>query len=107
MMLAVAFMPPEQRAPRYGGLAIKGVSTANFATAFRDAPILRHLLNSLVITGGSVLLVVLFASLAAYAFARLRFLGKEVWFYLLTLTLMLPIPALIVPIFQVNRHLGL
>lgn len=107
MMLAVAFMPPDQRAPRFGGLAIKGVSIANFATALRDAPILRHLANSLVITGGSVLLVVLLASLAAYAFARLRFAGKEVWFYLLTLTLMLPIPALIVPIFEVDKSLGL
>ena len=50
MMLAVAFMPPELRAPRFGGLQIKGVSTANFATAFHDAPMLRHLVNSLVIT---------------------------------------------------------
>src|SRR3954447_16359757 len=91
MMLAVAFMPPEQRAPRFGGLLIKGVSTANFATAFHDAPIVRHLANSLVITLTSVALVVLVASLAAYAFSRLRFRFKETLFYLLILTLMLPI----------------
>ena len=107
MMLAVAFMPPELRAPRFGGLQIKGFSIANFATAFHDAPILRHLVNSLVITLTSVALVVLVASLAAYAFSRLRFPAKETIFYLLILTLMLPIPALIVPIFQINKTLGL
>jgi ABC-type glycerol-3-phosphate transport system permease component len=103
MMLAVAFMPPEQRAPAFGGLAISGVSIANFQAVFHDAPILRHLLNSLVITGASVVLVVLLGSLAAYG----SFRGKEVCFYLLILTLMLPIPGLIVPLFQINKQLGM
>jgi ABC-type glycerol-3-phosphate transport system permease component len=107
MMLAVSFMPADQRAPPFGGLLIAGVSVSNFVTVFQDAPILRHFVNSLVITVGSVALVVLFASLAAYAFARMRFPAKEIWFYLLILTLMLPIPTLIVPIFQINKALGL
>jgi len=107
MMLAVSFMPPDQRAPRFGGLLIEGVSLANFVTVFNDAPILRHLINSLIITVASVVLVVLLSSLAAYAFSRLRFFAKEVWFYLLILTLMLPIPTLIIPIFQINKTLGL
>jgi raffinose/stachyose/melibiose transport system permease protein len=107
MMLAVAFMPPGQRAPAFGGLAISGVSLANFQTVFQDAPILRHLLNSLVITGASVALVVLLGSLAAYGFSRVSFRGKEACFYLLILTLMLPIPGLIVPLFQINKQLGM
>ncbi len=107
MMLAVAFMPPGQRAPAFGGLAISGVSLANFQTVFQDAPILRHLLNSLVITASSVALVVLLGSLAAYGFSRVSFRGKEACFYLLILTLMLPIPGLIVPLFQINKQLGM
>ncbi|MCP4384014.1 MAG: carbohydrate ABC transporter permease [Hyphomicrobiales bacterium] len=107
IMLTVAFMPADQRAPKFGGLLIEGLSLHNFITVFGDAPIFRHFVNSLVITVSSVAFVVLVGSLAAYAFARLRFAGKEIWFYLLITTLMLPVPALIVPMFQINKGLGL
>lgn len=107
MMIVVSLMPPDQRAPRFGGLFINSVSTANYETVFSDAPIVRHMLNSLTITIPSVVLVVLISSLAAFAFSRLKFFMRDVWFYLLILTLMLPIPTLIIPIFQVNRALSL
>ena len=107
MMLSVSFMPPNQRAPKFGGLLINGISLDNYRTVFSDAPILRHLLNSLIIACSSVLLVVLFGSLAAYAFARLRIRWKETWFFLLITGLMLPIPTMVVPVFQVNKTLGL
>jgi raffinose/stachyose/melibiose transport system permease protein len=107
MMLSVSFMPPNQRAPRFGGLLINGISLDNYRTVFSDAPIVRHLVNSLIIACSSVLLVVLFGSLAAYAFARLRIQWKETWFFLLITGLMLPIPTMVVPVFQVNKTLGL
>jgi raffinose/stachyose/melibiose transport system permease protein len=107
MMLSVSFMPPSQRAPRFGGLLINGISLDNYRTVFSDAPIFRHLVNSLIIACSSVLLVVLFGSLAAYAFARLRIQWKETWFFLLITGLMLPIPTMVVPVFQVNKTLGL
>jgi raffinose/stachyose/melibiose transport system permease protein len=107
MMLSVSFMPPNQRAPKFGGLLINGISLENYRTVFSDAPILRHLVNSLIIACSSVLLVVLFGSLAAYAFARLRIQWKESWFFLLITGLMLPIPTMVVPVFQVNKTLGL
>jgi ABC-type glycerol-3-phosphate transport system permease component len=107
MMVAVSVTPSSQRALKFGGLLITGVSGENYAHVFHDTPILMHLLNSIIITVTSVALVVLIGSLAAYAFARLRFFGKEFWFYLLIVTLMLPIPALVVPIFRLNKDLGL
>jgi raffinose/stachyose/melibiose transport system permease protein len=107
MMLAVSFMPPSQRAPKLGGLLINGVSLDNFRTVFSDAPIFRYLVNSLIIACSSVILVVIFGSLAAYAFARLRIRWKESWFFLLISALMLPIPTMVVPVFQINKALGL
>lgn len=105
MMLVVSFMPPDQRAPQFGGLLIKSVSVFNYRMVFNDAPILRYFLNSVIITLPSVLLVVVFASLAAFALARLNFFIKEFWYYLLIITLMLPIPTLIIPIFLINKSL--
>lgn len=107
MMLAVAFSPPENRGANFGGLQITEVSLRNFEIVFQDAPIVRHLINSFVITGGSVLLVVLFGAMAGYAFARMKLRGKNILFFLLITTLMLPVPTLIVPIFQINKSLGL
>lgn len=107
MMLAVAFTPPEKRVSGFGGLMVEEVSLRNFRIVFADAPILHHLFNSLVITLASVALVVLFGAMAAYAFARMRVRGKNVWFFLLITTLMLPVPTLIVPLFQINKSLGL
>ncbi|MEM7444691.1 MAG: carbohydrate ABC transporter permease [Pseudomonadota bacterium] len=107
MMLAVAFSPPERRAASFGGLEIDEMSFRNFQIVFEDAHILRHLLNSFIITCSSVFLVALFGSMAAYAFARMQVRGKNILFFLLITTLMLPVPTLIVPIFQINKSLGL
>ena len=107
MMLVVSFMPPDQRAPRFGGLLISGVSLQNFVTVFEDTAIVQHFVNSMAVTIPSVILVVAISSLAAYALARLRFFARDIWFYLLIMTLMLPIPTLVVPIFQINKALGL
>ena len=107
MMLVVSFMPPDQRAPRFGGMLIKGVSADNYVTVFEDAGIVQHFVNSAAVTIPSVILVVAISSLAAYALARLRFFARDIWFYLLIMTLMLPIPTLVVPIFQINKALGM
>lgn len=107
MMLAVSLTPSQLRALKFGGLLIGGVSLENYRHVFHDTPILQHLFNSIIITVTSVVLVVVIGSLAAYAFARMRFFAKEVWFYLLIVTLMLPVPALVVPIFHINKDLGL
>ena len=94
MMLVVSFMPPEQRAPRFGGLLISGVSLQNYVTVFEDAEIVQHFINSMAVTVPSVILVVAISSLAAFALARLKFFARDLWFYLLIMTLMLPIPTL-------------
>lgn len=107
MMLSVSLMPPDVRAPALGGLIIKNPSLYNYRLVWNDNPLPLYFFNSLVITIFSVLIVVSFAALAAFAFSRLRIPGKNFWFYLLLLTLMLPIPTLIIPIIQLSRTFGL
>ncbi|GAA5064240.1 carbohydrate ABC transporter permease [Thermocatellispora tengchongensis] len=62
-----------------------------------EHPFQHYLWNSAVIAIASVVGNLLSCSLAAYAFARLRFRGRNVFFALMLSTLMLPIHVLIVP----------
>lgn len=68
------------------------VSTDGYTTLVSDAqaPVLRWLTNSLVVGLASTLLVLLTASLAAYALARMQFRGKNVAFALIVSTLFVP-----------------
>lgn len=107
IMVVTALTPPEQRVTGLGGLLVGDVSLRNFQIVLADAPIFNHLANSLVIALSSVALVVIFGAMAGYAFARMRIRGKNAWFFLLITTMMLPAAALIVPLFQINKSLGL
>lgn len=107
MMVTVSLMPPDQRAPALGGLIITRPSAFNYDLVWNENPMLRYFWNSLVITMPSVLLVVLLAALAAFGFSRLRVPGGNFWFYMLLLTLMVPIPTLLIPIMQLARSFGL
>jgi sn-glycerol 3-phosphate transport system permease protein len=68
----------------------------NFRTAFRMAPILRFMLNSLAVSAMGSVLRVVFAALAAYAMAYFDFKGKKPLFFLLLGTMMLPADTLLV-----------
>ena len=49
----------------------------------------------------------LLCSLAAYAFARIRFLGKKVVYFLLLATLMVPLQVVLIPTFLIVKQMGL
>jgi len=60
-------------------------------------PFGRYLLNSAVIVAGSLIGNLLSCSMAAYAFARLEFRGRKLWFSIMLMSIMLPIHVIIVP----------
>ena len=63
-------------------------------------------LNSFIVSGFAVVGNVVACSMAAYAFARLEFKFKRVWFSLMLLSMMLPIHVLIVPQYVLYRNFG-
>ena len=75
----------------------EGIGIVGFGTFFR---------NSFVIGALSVLFNVIFCSLTAYAFARLRFKGKRFWFTVMMLTLMLPTHVTTIPRYIIFRSFG-
>jgi ABC-type glycerol-3-phosphate transport system permease component len=66
----------------------------------------RLFLNSVVITGLSVLGGVLTAMMAGYALARIRFPGRRVWFYLFVGSMLLPPIVGVIPLFELYRNIG-
>jgi raffinose/stachyose/melibiose transport system permease protein len=107
MMLTVAMMPSLSRDVLLGGLIVKQPTLDNFVKVWQENPLPRFFVNSLIITIPSVVLVLAISSLAAFAFSRLRFWGSGFWYLLLMLTLMIPIPTLVIPLFQIAKSLGL
>lgn len=78
----------------------------NFPDSMTAMPFARYIANTLVITGANMIGVLLSASLAAYAFARLRFPGRDLLFWLLMSTLMLPQAVILIPRYIEFRYLN-
>lgn len=78
----------------------------NFVRAWNGAPFGRYLLNSIFVSTTVTIAVVLSSSLAAFAFSRLHFPGRQ-WFFLVALgTLMIPGDVLLIPNFITIREFG-
>lgn len=78
----------------------------NFTAIFRRMPFMRYLGNSVMVTGLTMLGVVASSSLVAYAFACLRWPGRNVLFALLLGTMMLPMQVTMIPIFVLFKDMG-
>lgn len=72
---------------------------ANFRTAWNAAPFGRYFLNSVLVTFVTTTGELLTTILAAYAFAKMQFYGKDILFTLLIATMMVPGELLIIPNF--------
>jgi multiple sugar transport system permease protein len=82
-------------------------SLQNFTDVVSLVPLARMALNSVIVSALSVGGSLLTASLAAYAFSRVRFRGRDGLFLLLLSALMVPAQLTIIPVFILMRHLGL
>ncbi len=78
----------------------------NYSEAISAMPFGRFYLNSFVVAVSVTFLQILTSSLAAFAFARLRFRGREALFLLYLATLMIPFQVTMIPNFIVIRFLG-
>jgi multiple sugar transport system permease protein len=79
----------------------------NYTAVLQQAPFARWFLNTVIVTVVVVAGNLLFCSLAGYAFARIKFFGRNVVFILVLATLMIPFQVIIIPTFIIVRKLGL
>ena len=81
-------------------------SPENYRAVLDTFPVARFLLNSMIVALSSTVLQVATSAMAAYAFARLRFWGRDALFVVYLATLMIPFQVTIVPLFVEMRFLG-
>ncbi len=81
-------------------------TTDNYARVFSTVPMGQFFVNSLFVSVTSTALMVLNCAMAGYAFARIRFPGREILFYAYLATLMIPQQVTLVPLFALMTWLG-
>ncbi|VAW16849.1 hypothetical protein MNBD_BACTEROID05-576 [hydrothermal vent metagenome] len=79
----------------------------NFVTAWVKGNFGVYFLNSFFYTVCVVVGIVIISSLAAYAFSRLKFAGKNFFFYMFVLAMMIPLPGSFVPLVVLMNKLHL
>jgi len=84
-----------------------GLHFANYPAAWNAVPFGDFFLNSTIYALSTVAGNLLFCSLAAYAFARLRFVGSNLLFIVFLATLMVPYQVLLIPTFLIVKKLGM
>jgi multiple sugar transport system permease protein len=78
----------------------------NYTSLWRDFPMSTWIFNSLKVTLSVTIGVLITSSMAAYAFARIEFPGRNILFYMYLGALMVPGWVMLVPNFVLMRHLG-
>jgi N-acetylglucosamine transport system permease protein len=79
----------------------------NYAHAWTDAGIRDFFLNTVIVVGASLLIVMLLGAMCAYVLARFKFPGARFIYYLMLAGLTFPIFLAIVPLFFILRNIGL
>ncbi len=103
VMFFVSLMPKEVILSRRFSLDL--ITFENYLETFAVVPFGRFYLNSLFVATATTVIQILTGALAAYAFARLRFKGRDTLFLLYLATLMIPFQVTMIPNFILMRYL--
>lgn len=79
----------------------------NYVQVFKTINILPNFTTSLIVVSGTLVIVAVITSMAAFAFSKLEFKGKKVFYYMLLSGMMIPTSALIFPLYQIVKKVGL
>lgn len=89
------------------GLPRNGIQTENYIRILTDEAFWRSSMNSLAITFGVTGINVSMACLLAFAFSRIKFRTRNLWFNIMSIGLLFPLVVAILPIFIQIRTFGL
>jgi multiple sugar transport system permease protein len=106
--MVVSSLRPTEVIFREPGLILTDLELDNYVNGWFafEYPFSTALFNSTVIVIFSIIGNLVSCSMAAYAFARVEFIGRRVWFAIMLLTIMLPIHVIIVPQYIMFSEIG-
>ena len=107
VMVNLSFVKNDEIFNQAGNLFYTGLTFENYKNVFVQIPLSRYFLNSLIVAVITTIGQVLFASMAGYAFARLKFWGRDVLFLIILITMLIPPQVNIIPLFFLMRELHL
>jgi multiple sugar transport system permease protein len=106
-MLSVSLMSPLEAADLPPHLLPRAPSLMHYRTLWQRLDLPHYLANSLLLAAATTALSLLFNTLGGYAFAKLRFAGRERWFRLLLATMVIPGQVGMLPLFLMLKQFGL
>jgi multiple sugar transport system permease protein len=106
-MLSASLMPAGEASVYPPRLVPSAITLEHYVSLFSRLNLARYFLNSLVIAGAITLLSLLINSMAGYAFAKLRFAGRDRIFRALLSALVVPAQVAMLPLFLMLKQIGL
>lgn len=106
-MVSVSFMAPGEASTFPPPLLPHAPTLANYRELFATAGISRQIFNSVLVAVGATVLSLAFNLSAGYAFAKLRFVGRERVFRTLLGALVIPGQVAMMPLFLILKQMGL
>jgi multiple sugar transport system permease protein len=106
-MVSVSLMPTGASASYPPPLLPPHVTLEHYRELFAQQHLGRYFVNSLIVATSATLLALLLNGMAGYAFAKLRFRGREALYRLLLAGLLVPAQVTMIPLFGLLKYLGL
>jgi multiple sugar transport system permease protein len=106
-MVSVSFMSPGEANSVPPPILPRQATLANYRALFAQVGMGRYFMNSLILATGATVLSLTFNVMAGYAFAKLRFAGRERIIKLLLGALIIPGQVAMIPLFLLLKQMGL
>lgn len=87
--------------------SVERIGFSSYLAVLTSNNLFRNYLNSAIVSAATIAAVVVITSLAAFAFAKLRFPLQRALFLYLLAALMIPTATILLPIYRMNKALGL
>lgn len=105
----IGTMPDKSKGNTFANLSLipEKVSTEQYTSVIKDSTFKGKFQNSIFMVIPIILGQLVVASLAAYVFAKINFLGRDTLFMIYVLTMIMPFQVTVVPNYIIANHLGL
>lgn len=87
-------------------VSLSSLTLQNYIGIFKNENFSRYFLNTTIISFSGVILNLVFSTLAAYSFAKMKFRGSDKLFFFMVMTLIIPSQVTMIPLYIIMKTLG-